>query len=106
MKNYWRMRAFSLFTVSYAYVDYSAYLADQLFIQNKITIRFKGEMARENSPYCIIFCKVLKKDVERFEEALDKLEDKMLLLGYRDYPNACSEISKMIDEAMKVRKRR
>jgi hypothetical protein len=100
------MSDFSLFIVSYAYVDHSAYLADQLFIQNKITIRFKGEMARENSPYCIIFCKVLKKDVERFEEALDKLEDKMLLLGYRDYPNACSEISKMIDEAMKVRKRR
>jgi hypothetical protein len=48
----------------------------------------------------------LKQDVEHFEEALDKLEDKMLLLGYRDYPNVCSEISKMIDEATKARKRR
>jgi hypothetical protein len=69
-------------------------------------MRFKGEMARENSPYCIIFCKVLKKDAERFEEALGKLEDKMLLLGYRDYPNACSEIANMIEEGMKARKRR
>jgi hypothetical protein len=69
-------------------------------------MRFKGEMVRENSPYCIIFCKVLKKDAERFEEALGKLEDKMLLLGYRDYPNACSEITNIIEEGMKARKRR
>jgi hypothetical protein len=69
-------------------------------------MRFKGEMARENSAYRIILCKVLKKDAERFEEALGKLKDKMLLLGYRDYPDACNEITKMIDEAMKARKRR
>jgi hypothetical protein len=106
MKNYWRMRNFSLFSVPYAYVDHSSYLADQLFVQNKVTMRFKGEMVREDSPYCIVFCKVLKKDVERFEEALGKLTDKLLLLGYRDYPNACSEIAKMIDEGMKERERR
>jgi hypothetical protein len=106
MKNYWRMRDFSLFSVPYAYVDHSSYLADQLFVQNKVTMRFKGKMAGEHSPYCIIFCKVLKKDVERFEEALGKLEDKMLLLGYKDYPNVCSEIANMIEEGMKARKRR
>jgi hypothetical protein len=103
MKNYWRMSDFSLFSVSYAYVDHSTYLADQLFVQNQITMKFKGEMAREDSPYCIIFCKVLKKDAERFEEVLGKLKDKMLLLGHRDYPDVCSEIAKMIDEGMKAR---
>ena len=44
MKNYWKMSDFSLFAVPYAYVDHSSYLADQLFVQNKITMKFKGEM--------------------------------------------------------------
>lgn len=104
MKNYWRMRDFSLFSVPYAYVDHSSYLADQLFVQNKVTMKLKGEMARENSPYCIVFCRVLKKDAERFEEALGKLKDKMLLLGHRDYPDVCCEIEKIMSEGTKVRK--
>jgi len=105
MKNYWRMSGFSIFSVPYAYVDHSSYLADQLFVQNKVTMKFKGEMAKEDSPYCIIFCKVLKKDVERFEEALGKLKDKMLLFGYVDYPNVCDEIAKIIDKGTKARKK-
>jgi hypothetical protein len=52
-----------------------------------------------------VFCKVLKKDIERFEKALGKLEDKMLL-GHKDYLDVCSEIAKMIDEGTKARKRR
>jgi hypothetical protein len=103
MKNYWKMSDFSLFSVHYTYVDHRSYLADQLFVQNKVTVKFKGEMVREDSTYCLVFCKVLKKDVERFEEALGKLTDKMLLLGHRDYPDVCSEIAKIIDEGMKVR---
>ena len=106
MKNYWKMSDFSVFSVPYVYVDHSSYLADQLFAQNKVTMKFKGEMARDDSPYCIIFCKVLKKDVTRFEEALVRLKDKMLLLGHKDYPKACSEIAKMIEEGTKARKRR
>ena len=106
MKNYWRMNDFLIFSVSYAYVDHSSYLADQLFVQNKVTMKFKGEMVRDDSPYCIIFCRVLKKDVERFEEALGQLKSKMLLLGHSDYPDACSDIAKMIDEGTKARKRR
>ena len=106
MKNYWRMSDFSIFSVPYAYVDHSSCLADQLFVQNKVTMKFKGEMVRDDSPYSIIFCKVLKKDVTRFEEALGSLKDKMLLLGYKDYSNVCSEIGKMIDEGTKARKRK
>ena len=93
------MSDFSLFAVPYAYVDHSSYLADQLFVQNKITMKFKGEMVKDGSAYCIVFCKVLKRDVARFEEALERLKDKMLLLGHKDYPAACGEIAKMIEEA-------
>ena len=94
MKNYWRINDFSIFSVPYVYVDHTSYLADQLFVQNKVTMKFNGEMGKDGSPYCIIFYKVLKKDVTRFEEALARLKDKMLLLGHKDYPEACSEIKK------------
>lgn len=106
MKNYWKMSDFSLFAVPYAYVDHSSYLADQLFVQNKITRKFKGEMVKDGSSYCIVFCKVLKRDVARFEEALERLKDKMLLLGHKDYPDACGEIAKMIEKDTKARMRK
>lgn len=103
MKNFWRMRDCSIFSVPYAYVDHSSYLADSLFVQNRVRMKFKGECAKADSPYCIIFCKVRKKDTERFEETLEKLNNKMLLCGYRDYPEVCSEIAEMIEEGMKAR---
>ena len=98
MKNYWRMKDVSIFSVPYAYVDHSSYQADRLFVQNKVRVKFKGEMVRENSSYRIVFCKVLKKDTTKFEDALEKLKRKMLLLGYRDYPDACSEITKILEK--------
>lgn len=106
MKNYWKMSDFSIFSVLYAYVDHSSYLADQLFVQNKVTMKFESEMVKDGSPYCIVFCKVLKRDAERFEETLGRLKDKMLLLGHKDYPDVCGEIAKMIEEGTKARKRR
>lgn len=69
-------------------------------------MKFKGEMVKDGSAYCIVFCKVLKRDVARFEEALERLKDKMLLLGHKDYPAACGEIAKMIEEDTKARMRK
>ena len=86
-------------------MDHGSYQADQLFVQNKVRIKFKGECAKADSPYRIVFCKVRKRDVERFEEALEKLKNKMLLLGHRDYPDVCVEITKMIEAGMKAREK-
>lgn len=102
MKNYWKMKCLSIFSVLYAYVDHSSYQADRLFVQDKVRIKYKREYAKEDSPYRIIFCKVGKKDTARLEEALDKMKNNMLLLGYRDYSDFCSEITKMIEEGMKA----
>ena len=101
MKNYWKLEGFSLFAIPYVYVDHNSYLADSLFAQRKIAMKFKEEMARDGSSYCIIFCKVRKRDAPRFEEALGKLYDKMWLLGHRDYVQACNEIAKIIDKEEK-----
>lgn len=105
MKNYWKLDGFSLFTIPYVYVDYNSYFADSLFEQRKIVMKFKGEMARTDSPYCIIFCKVLKRDVQKFEDVLEKLKAKMLLLGHNDYVDVCDEIEMLLDKKVKERKR-
>lgn len=98
MKNFWKLREFSLLAVPYAYIDHRNYLADGLFAQEKITMRIKGEMVRADSPYCIVFCKVRKRDAERFEYALTRLKDKMLLCGHTDYPQVCETLTGMIEE--------
>lgn len=105
MKNYWRMKDLAIFSAPYAYVDHSSYQADRLFVQNKVRIKYKGEYAKAESPYRIVLCKVQKRDAERFEEALEKLKNKMLLLGYRDYPDICSEIAKILEDGMKAREK-
>lgn len=97
MKNYWKVDSISLLSASYFYVDCESYLADQLFIQNKVKVRFMEEMGRDDSKYRIIFCKVRKKDKEHFEEAITKLKDKMLLMGYTDYIDECDEVNQMIE---------
>ena len=104
MKNFWKMGDFSLFAIPYIYVDHYSYLADSLFVQRKIAMKFTGEMARIDSSYCIIFCKVLKRDVQKFEDALEKLKAKMLLLGYNDYVDVCDEIAMLIDREVKEKK--
>ena len=53
MKNYWRMEDFSIFSVPYAYVDHGSYLADALFVQNKVRMKFKGECAKAESPMLV-----------------------------------------------------
>ena len=59
-------------------------------------MKFKGEFEKKGSPYRIIMCRVFKRDVGRFEEALEKLKDKMLILGYRDYDKVCADIAGLI----------
>ena len=104
MKNYWKLEGFSLFAIPYVYVDHNSYLADSLFAQRKIIMKFKEEMVRTDSPYCVIFCKVLKRDVQKFEDVLEKLKAKMLLLEHNDYGDVCNEIAVLLDEKVKERK--
>ena len=102
-KKFWEMDGFSLFTDPYAYVDHNSYLANPLLAQRKIAMKFKSEMGRGDSPHCIVFCKALKKDTQRFEKTMEKLNDRMLLLGHGDHGVVCDEIAKLIDMETKER---
>lgn len=98
MKNFIKLDDLSILSVPYMYIDHRDYLADALFKQSRIHIRFKEEFAHTNSSYCIIFCRVRKRDTAKFEAALGQLTNKMLLLGYTDYPEACNEIMTFLEK--------
>lgn len=92
MKNYLKIKRFSLFYYHYAFLDASEHMADQLFIQHKINVKFGPEMTRDDIPYRIIFCKIRKKDKEKFLKSLEKMYDKAILLGYLDYDKYSKEL--------------
>lgn len=73
----------------YAFLDTGAYLADQLFIKHQVQVHFREEYVRNNSPYRVIFCRVRKREQQRFLAALSELPTKMMLLGYTDYLETC-----------------
>lgn len=101
MENFWKIKELSIITVPYAYIDHSSYLADKLFAERKIRMKYKKEYKRDGSQYRIIMCRVLKKDTGKFEEALEKLKNKMLLLGHTDYEDVCQEVGCLIWAANK-----
>ena len=100
MTNFWKLKDFRPFSVLYAYIDHEDYLADALFIQEQIPVRFPQEMVKAGVPYRVIFGRVRKKDCERFEKTLEKLPDKMLLCGHTDYADFCNDIAGKIQEGM------
>ena len=100
MTNFWKLRDFRPFSVLYAYIDHEDYLADALFIQEQIPVRFPKEMVKKGEPYRVIFGRVRKKDCDRFEKVLEKLPDKMLLCGHTDYADFCNDIAKVIRDGL------
>ena len=107
MKNYFTLERFSLLYDHYAFIDVPEYYADQLFIQHKVTVRFGNEFQHPDQPYVVIFCKVRKRDRDRFLAALSELNRKMILCGYPGYEAFCASfIAQMNDGAKSLRGKR
>lgn len=92
MKNYVHFKEFSLLYDHYAFIDVPQYYADQLFIRHQVRVYFGEEMGHSDQPYIVIFCKVKKRDRDRFLAALSDLERKMIVCGYPEYETACESI--------------
>lgn len=90
--NYLHIQSRSPFSKRYMFVDTMEHLADQVFIEKKIPVRFGDEFQRDGTKYVLITCRVKKRYVEQFEEALSALVDKMLLLGHTDYGTFCNDV--------------
>ena len=101
MKNdccYMHLQRINPFYSYYAYLDVTEFFADQLFIQHQVRVHFFGEYHKKGKPYVIVLCRVRKKDEERFLEVLRGLPRKMLLLGYPNYLEDCSELIEQIEK--------
>ena len=89
-----------LFSLRYAYVDLnvdSGYVADSLFYRRKIRVWFLEEAVKDDDKYRLIFCRIRKKDKQRFEEALSEIRTKMAFLGHNDYDDYCDELMRRIE---------
>ena len=72
-KNYLTLERFSLRYLFYAFLDTGDYLADGLFIQHQVTVKFLQEYGHDDSPYLVIFCRIRKRDEAAFLDALEEL---------------------------------
>ena len=93
-KLYIPIRRFSLRYKYFFFFDTKSYRADHVFIRRQIRVWFCQEMKKEGSPYVGIFCRVRKKDAEKFDAAMKELQRNMILCGHPDYEK---EVRQIID---------
>lgn len=65
----------------FCYMDAKEYLADQLFVDAEIPVKF-GSKCR-------------KRDKNKFLEAIKRLPAKAILLGYKDYIEASKKLTQL-----------
>lgn len=94
--NFYQLDHLSLFYDMYMYADTADHLAEQVFIQRKLRIRFKGDYQKEGEKYRLVLCKAPKKRHDDFLACMKDLNRKMLLLGHVDYDDFCEQIQNMI----------
>lgn len=79
-----------IFWISFAYLDSNNNLADSLFSKHGVRLRLGPDFViRGNPNYKIVFCRVHRKDIEKFYAALDDLTDKMHICGHPEYEEFC-----------------
>lgn len=60
-------------------------------------MNFEGDFTKDDSDYIFVYCKVKKKDHNKFIETLGELKNKMLIMGYSDYESFCEkQINKIL----------
>ena len=95
MKNYLVIKDFSIFSQKYVFVDVDELLYIRIFREAGVRIKETWEYAKEGSGLKLIICRILKKDREKFEKVVGRIRDSALLMGYRDYEEACEMLQDM-----------
>ena len=75
----------------FAYIDTMGFLADRIFIENKVRVKFCGDYKHREKNYIIVICKVKKKDVSVFLQSMAELKNRAILMGNTDYETFCKE---------------
>ena len=81
-----------------AYLDTTDYYGIGPMDFHGVRLKFKREMERDGEKYRLIFLRVLKKDEEKFAEAMEDLKIKMLLCGHTDYETHGGELMEELEE--------
>lgn len=75
----------------FAYIDTMGFLADRIFIENKVRVKFCEDYKHKEKNYVVVICKVKEKDVPMFLQALKELKNRAILMGNTDYETFCKE---------------
>ena len=87
MRNYVKIDKKSLLFNYYAYIDTGEYLADSIFVQEKLKVFFGKTGRKKDCQYVVVLCKILKWDAEKFAHAMEMFYNRLLLLGYGECLN-------------------
>ena len=95
--NYLELSNPRFFSKLFMYIDtFPNYGADTIFNDLNINCKILSEYGNNMYPkYRIIIISVNKKDIDNFKLAMEKLKDKMLILGNKDYEEISNSIIKM-----------
>lgn len=75
----------------FAYIDTMGFLADRIFIENKVRVKFCGDYKHREKNYVVVTCKVKEKDVSVFLQSMEGLKNRVILMGNTDYESFCKE---------------
>lgn len=75
----------------FAYIDTMGFLADRIFVENKVRVKFCGDYKHREKNYVVVICKVKKKDVSVFLQSMAELKNRAILMGNTDYETFCKE---------------
>ena len=86
----------------FAYIDTTGFLADRIFTQNEIKVKFCGDYFHKEKKYVAVMCKVKKKDTSVFLQSMEELANRAILMGNTDYESFCKEqFEKFISDIQK-----
>ena len=97
-ENYIPLRKISFEKLTFCYIDTSAHLADNIFYNHKIPIRFLGDYQNDDTEYEIVLCQISRKYKEKFLMCLDELKTKMLICNHTDYEEFCRTLMNAFEE--------
>ena len=89
---FWRLTTPSLLFAHFAYIDTPSYMADDIFVRNKLRVKYDKEYEHPDYPYRIVFCHVFRNNAAHFEKCMTDLEKKILLCGHPTYVQDCQTI--------------
>lgn len=76
---------------NFVYIDTTGFLADRIFAQNEIRVKFCGDYFHKEKKYVVAMCKVKKKDMPVFLQSMAELANRAIIMGNTDYESFCKE---------------